>query len=424
MDLDVINFPDIVLKELISNLGSSSPFYRGHFEDSDFNWTNFQNYDDFRSLSYLEQVQVKQHSSDFRCSTIQSNRIYCSGGTIGQPKSIYYTEEDWKKSIEANIKCLKIANVNSRDIVAILQPFDIWSIGSVFLDSVSKLGAMALPLGISLDDADVRNLLQRHKVTIIMAAPGNMCRLTDKIAKEDRKIFDNFRLRKLILSGENCSDSQKEYLSDHWSSEVISLYGSAETDSIGIECINCRSHRLLYDEFFFELLTENGAELLRPGLTGELIVTTLHRQGTPLVRYKLGDIVNVLPHCGKCKDMCPTVQIVGRSSPTFALNDGTKLYDYQVKQAIESAIHAPFSCQVTRSGENRDSLLFTIFCKKEKADLEEQIKNNLQRTSVDFSHSIAAGFITIEIDFRELSEIPLNQRGKVITFIDSGAAPL
>lgn len=424
-----MSFPGKTVKELVLHVRERSPFYQQRYARCALDWEQLDAYSQFQLLPLLEEGDIQQHSASFRHADVPITRVYCSGGTLGKPKSIYYTADDWQCSVTANVKCLRVAGVDRGDVVAILHPFGIWSIGGVFLDSVAQLGAVALPLGIALHDETVQRLLLQERVTVVMAAPGNMCRLTAALLQQGTSP-ELFGVRTLLLSGEKYSAQQQAYLAKHWRSAVYSLYGSAETDSLAIACPVCQAHLLLRDEFLFELLSGRGARLIsldqQTPMSGELIVTTLQKQGTPLLRYRLGDSVEVVPNCDYCRGTgMPAMRILGRTRAAITLIEGTKVYGHQIERAIELALAMSFCCQVIVSQvHGKDALRFVVFCERREEGQEHRIREHLARASIDFEDARRTGVLArIDVECRDLTELQPNQRGKLITFIDERAPP-
>lgn len=268
-------------------------------------------------------------------------------------------------------------------------------------------------------------LTQRHHATVLMAAPGNLCRLTATIVRQGKQPAATYAVRTLIVSGEKLPTRQRSYLASAWQATVISLYGAAETDSLAIECRQCHAHKLLSDYFFFERLCGDEAQSLplhpRTALSGELVVTILYRQGTPLIRYRLGDMVRVLSACDFCHHLSlPTLHIIGRVIPSVTLSDGTKLYSYQVERALERAISGPFCCQVTLTQEHgRARLHRVVFCEQVESGQEARLQEYLGEASLDLADALRAGVVaSIEVVCKNLAALPLNQSGKVVTLSD------
>ncbi len=142
----------------------------------------------------------------------------------------------------------------------------------------------------------------------------------------------------------------------------------------------------------------------------------------PLVRYRLGDIVQVIPGSKYRRGtFAPNIRIIGRSTPAISLIEGTKLYSYQIERAIEQALGMPFCCQVTITQEHgKDALYVVIFCEEIQPEQESRIKEHLINASIDFSDAMRAGAVArIEVECRNLSELQPNQRGKIVAFRDN-----
>jgi len=413
-------FPAETLKPLLLKLRNCSPFYRQHFAASSVNWEQLDNYEEFRLLPYLEVPDVRLHSAQFRCPETHVVRVVGSGGTLGKPKSFFNTVEDWEEDIQGMGRSLADTGIGPQDVVLILQPFGLWIYGTLAIEGLIRLGALAVPLGVYMSDEDIRIALEEYQATVIMATPANLCRMTAEFLKQDPALLQRVRVRKLILGGEKFSEQQRHYLNTHWKAESYGQYGSAELASLGCECLACHSYRLRTENHLFEIVTGEGAQILAPGMTGELVATTLHKQGTPLIRYRTGDILQVVPGCPSCNPAGPNIHVVGRTTATISLMDSTKLYGYQIEEAIRLATPIPCQCQVILNDQNgKDALHFVVYCERYEPGMEEPIRANLLKASLDFSDAFKAGAIaSLTVECKDMTEVETGRTGKLVTFKD------
>lgn len=410
-----MDFPQKEISKVLSTLKQQSVYYSKILSSIDKTILENLNYESYTQLPILTRDDFLLNSSLFKLSSVKVSRLHFSGGTLGKQKEIYYSSEDWNRSVNNTTECLKLAGITDKDIVSVIQPFGPWSIGSIFMESIASIGALALPVGIHMDDKEILNLTDCKKATVIMAAPGNLCRLTSELSSNRSKVS---HIKKIILSGEVILPGQIKFLKEVWDAEVISLYGSAETDSLGIEKSEGTGIHLLSNDFFFEILTNSGPKLPAPELEGELIVTTLNNISTPLIRYKVGDYVKCIDN----KDGKPIIQIQGRSGGGVSFKDSTKVYPEQFHDAIKEVLQYYVGCQISfLDNNNSDQLKCTIFTHEKISDKKiSLLRNNILRSSIDIYDVYTSGILSdIEIEIQSPNNMPLNQRGKVVWFEDN-----
>ncbi|MDZ3952299.1 AMP-binding protein [Bacillus thuringiensis] len=409
-----MEFPKEKMLKRILSLKKDSDYYRGKLSFIDDNFEKNFNYDLYTSIPILTREDFLDNSQLFKTSSSKISRLHFSGGTLGKPKKIYYSLKDWNNSVNKVIECLQLVDVSDSDTVAIIQPFGPWAIGSLFLDAITSIGGLALPIGIHMEDSEILNLMIANKTTTVMAAPGNLCRLTSIMVNLELKIPS---VQKIILSGELVLPGQISFLENIWKAEVISYYGTAETDSLGIEKTKKSGIHLFSNDMFFEIVTNNVSQPLRKGATGELLVSTLNNEGTPILRYKIGDEIT-------CLDSIQNhhiIQVNGRSSGGISFRDGTKVSPEQIHSAIENVLHCYTGCKVAfQEYDMKELLKCTIFTPEKISNAQLSIiKDNILRSSIDIYDTFSSGLLRkIEIEIKTPEEIPLNHRGKAIWFED------
>jgi len=125
-------------------------------------------------------------------------QLASSGGTYGKRKLIFRTNNDIQKSVKTTVSMFLCGGINFKDKIAILQPFDLWNIGHMALLAFRKIGALSIPIGISLNNEAILNILSLTQCNIIYGTPSKITTLADLSKKADVTL----KINKVFCAGE------------------------------------------------------------------------------------------------------------------------------------------------------------------------------------------------------------------------------
>ncbi|MFO0572408.1 MAG: hypothetical protein U1A78_00275 [Polyangia bacterium] len=173
------------------------------------------------------------------------------------------------------------------------------------------------------------------------------------------------------------------------------------------------------DRFHLDLVVTGGDELVTPGEVGEAVITSLYSEGTPLIRYRLGDLVQFLPGPCSCGAPWPRIQIMGRADQTFFLYDGIKLHGYQVRSALaRSASHATSYQAVLRCDEEGVEEIEVILPASAEGgeEMVKRIEEDLWMCSLDLGAAKDIGRLRFRVSLN--GRFLMTRRGKTPEFVD------
>ena len=401
---------------------SETRFYKQLFNEHGVKPDQLKTLNDFWRFPFVYPRDLREHPLDFRVASADITAIHCSGGTIGQPKTVLRTYQDYVQSCEILARLFYTNGIRAGDVVAILQPFGLWAIGFLAFEGLKRLNATALPIGIHMDDKEVIKLLRNHRVTGLFITPSNCVRLTDLVRKQGLDTSNDFCVNIIVLAGEKLTAEHRQLLSEAWDSEIFNTYGSEETDGLGTECPAHRGIHFCADQFFLEVIDSETQEEVESGEMGEAVITTLTKEGTPLIRYRIGDLIQVLGNECECGRTLPLIDVKGRVEEFLVLTEGTKLYPFQVEDTLRALKEKILNYQVIREKDKqgRDLLNFIMEVPSDSRtlNLEDRITAGLKRLSIDFTDAYSAGLVNIKVNIVEPGAIRTTARGKIAHFLD------
>ena len=289
-------------------------------------------------------------------------RIHSSSGTTGKPVIIPYTKkdvEDWAIMFE---RCYKMAGITSKDRIHITPGYGLWTAGIGFQAGCERLGAMAVPMGPGNTEKQIQMMIDL-KSTVLCATSSYALLLSEEINR--RGIRDQIHLTKGVIGSERWSDKMRETIHNGLGIDLYDIYGLTEIygPGIGINCPGERAMHCFDDYLYIEIIDPNTGENVPDGEEGEIVITTLVKEGAPLLRFRTHDISRIVP--GECKCGCkyPRLDgIKGRSEDMFKIH-GVNMFPSQVEEMLAKVEGATSEYRVTLAHDddkNCDVFLLTV----------------------------------------------------------------
>lgn len=367
-------------REIVLHAYCNTEYYRKIYDEKRINVESAGK----DSFPYITQLELIENAKKIKARDENIFRVSSSSGTTNHPKTLYRTQEDFDYSVKLMRKLLDDTGITNKDIIYIGQPFDLASFGYLVLEGCKQIGAMSIPGGLGQSDDKMLELILYYETNIIMTAPSRMKHLTD-IVKKEKTVSEREKLislvDKIVLAGEPLEEYDRKELQRFWNSTIFNYYGSEETDSLGMakddECI-----KLLDEGFEFEFI-DLGDEIY------ELVITSLYHKGTPLIKYKIGDLVK---YYGK-KDGSHLVKVIGKNMDYINLYDGVKLYAYQISEYIKKYIPEFSGFQILYKKEEYIDVITVLIksnCVQDK-EIEKCLEENVWNASIDLDALRAIG---------------------------------
>lgn len=290
-------------------------------------------------------------------------RIHSSSGTTGKPVIIPYTAKDVDDWATMFARCYETAGITKSDRIHITPGYGLWTAGIGFQLGCEKLGAMAIPMGPGNTDKQLQMMVDL-KSTVLCATSSYALLLSEEI--EQRGIKDQICLKKGVIGSERWSDKMRRNIKDRLGIELYDIYGLTEIYGPGIG-INCTGETAMHywDDFIYiEIIDPKTGKPVPDGEEGEIVITTLVKEGAPLLRFRTHDISRIVPepcHCDRCKKY-PRIDIIkGRSDDMFKVH-GVNMFPSQVEELLSlvDGVSSEYNINIAHDDEkNRDVMLVT-----------------------------------------------------------------
>ena len=289
-------------------------------------------------------------------------RIHSSSGTTGKPVIIPYTAKDVDDWAIMFARCYETAGVTKKDRVHITPGYGLWTAGIGFQAGAEKLGAMVIPMGPGNTDKQLQMMLDLES-TVLTATSSYALLLAEEIDK--RGLKDKIHLKKGVFGSERWSEKKREYIKEKLGIELYDIYGLTEIygPGIGISCDAQNGMHYWDDYVYIEIIDPKTGKTLPDGEEGEIVITTLVKEGAPLIRFRTHDISRIIPGECPCGRKHPRLDIIkGRSDDMFKVH-GVNMFPSQVEEllALVDGVPSEYTINIAHDEPaNKDIMLVTV----------------------------------------------------------------
>ena len=283
-------------------------------------------------------------------------RIHSSSGTTGTPVIIPYTAKDVDDWGEMFRRCYEFAGITKNDRIHVTPGYGLWTAGIGFQNGAEKLGAMVIPMGPGNTNKQLQMMMDL-KSTVLCATSSYALLLAEEIEK--RGIADQIHLKKGVIGSERWSEKMRQRIHDELGIELYDIYGLTEIygPGIGISCrYDCGMH--IWDDYIYlEVIDPVTGKNVPDGEFGEIVITTLVKEGAPLIRYRTHDISRIIPGECPCGSKFPRIDVIqGRSDDMMKIK-GVNVFPKQIEEVLAAFPELSSEYQIRISHlEGRDTM--------------------------------------------------------------------
>lgn len=366
-----------VLKEQFKTLKDRSPFYAKKFEGIDLG--DVQTQADFEALPFSEKADLRDAYPLGLAAVPESEivRIHSSSGTTGTPVIIPYTQQDVIDWAVQFARCYEMAGITKDDRIQITPGYGLWTAGIGFQLGAERLGAMAVPMGPGNTDKQIR-FMKDMQSTVLCATSSYALLLAEEIAK--RGVRDELNLKRAVIGSERWGHKMRQRIANELGVKIYDIYGLTEVygPGIGVSCdYECGMH--VWDDYcYFEIVDSKTGKVLPDGEIGELVITTLRKEGAPLVRYRTHDLSRIIPGECECGSPFPRIDtLIGRTDDMVKVK-GVNIFPAQIEEIIKFTDGASSEYQVMIDHLEGKDIMTVFFETDAGIEDREQIERNME----------------------------------------------
>jgi phenylacetate-CoA ligase len=362
----------------------NSSFYQKHLEGIESD--DIKTVADFQNLPFTDKDDLRGAYPLGLCAvpTDEIVRIHSSSGTTGTPVIIPYTQKDVDDWAIMFRRCYETAGITRADRIQVTPGYGLWTAGIGFQLGAELLGAMAIPMGPGNTDKQIRMMIDL-KTTVITATSSYALLLAEEIEK--RGVREQICLKKGVIGSERWGEKMRKRIAGELGVSLYDIYGLTEIygPGIGINCDRSSGMHIWTDYMYFEIIDPKTLRPVEDGRSGEIVITTLQKEGAPLIRYRTHDLTREITEPCACGSDYPQIAaIIGRSDDMIKVK-GAIIYPSRVDEFLAEVGGVSSEYQIMIDHLNgRDTL--TLFFetaaseKEDRATLEGEVERGFKKS--------------------------------------------
>jgi len=289
------------LKKTLVNCYESIPFYKKAFDKAGFDPYAVEKIEDIQNAPFTTKQDMRDaYPYDlFAVPMDEVKEIHMSSGTTGIATVSGYTENDIKNWGDCFARGVGYAGGTEADVVHVCYGYGLFTGGLGAHYGGLSIGATTIPMSAGNTKRQIK-VMKTMGSTILCCTPSYAMHIADTAIEMGLDPKKDFSLRAGIHGAEPFSDNFRADLEEKLGYKVLDIYGLTETmgPGVAIECWEQDGLHLAEDHFYAEIIDPETGEVLPDGEWGELVITTIDREATPVVRYRTRDITRIIP--GEC----------------------------------------------------------------------------------------------------------------------------
>ena len=323
------------LVKAVDRVYHNVPFYRKKMQELGLEPGDIRGLDDLEKLPFTTKDDLRDNYPFGLFAAPQTDivRIHASSGTTGKATVVGYTRKDIDVWRECVARCCTMAGLGKDDIIQVAYGYGLFTGGLGGHYGAEHLGATVVPMSTG-NTKKLIDMMIDFKATGLMCTPSYLMHIAEVI--EEMGVKDKIKLKATINGAEPWTENMRMQIEERLGIHAHDIYGLSEIMGPGVAC-DCIHHKGLHifeDHFLPEIIDPKTLEPVAPGETGELVITTLTKEGIPLIRYRTKDLTSLSYE--KCECGRTTARISrfkGRSDDMLIIR-GVNVFPSQVEAAL------------------------------------------------------------------------------------------
>ena len=406
------------LIKLVHQVYANVAFYRRRMDEMGVKPSDIQSIDDIVKLPFTYKTDLRDNYpfNLFAVPMTEIVRVHASSGTTGKPTTVGYTKNDIENWQEIVARCLATCGIEKQDIMQVSYGYGLFTGGLGVHYGAEKVGCTVIPIS----GGNTRRQLQLMSdfgSTVMACTPSYALHLADALAENGYSLAD-MRLKIGVFGAEPWTENMRLELEKKWGIRAFDIYGLSEIMGPGVanDCIYHAGLHIQEDHFYPEIVHPDSKQPLADGLEGELVFTTLTKEGIPLLRYNTRDLSTLNRDTCQCgRTLVRMKKITGRSDDMLIIR-GVNLFPSQIEHVLlemgETSAHYMLYVD---NVNNLDTLELQV--ELDESKMTDSLAE-LQNLSKKISHALNSAIgLSVKVTLVEPKTIARSE-GKAVRVVD------
>ncbi|MEJ5300582.1 MAG: phenylacetate--CoA ligase [Thermodesulforhabdaceae bacterium] len=400
-------------------LAWESPFYKEKLTKAGLTPDSINSLADLQKLPFTDKQDLRSsYPYGFLCvPKDRLIRVHVSSGTTGQATAIFYTRSDISAWAELMARCMYMTGARPGDVFQNMTGYGLFTGGLGFHYGAELIGLLTVPSGAGNSKRQLQ-LMRDFGTTVIHIIPSYALRFMDYLVEQGVDPKRDLNLRIAYLGAEPYSEEVRKRVEEFYGVKVYNSYGLSEMNGPGVafECPYQNGMHLWEDSYIVEIINPETGEPVPEGTIGELVLTTINREGMPLLRYRTKDLTRIISGpclCGRNHIRIDRIQ--GRSDDMFIIK-GVNIFPIQIEQVLMAIPEVGTNYRIVLKREkNVDEMIVQVEV-TDKVFVEDMRELNRLRSKIQ--HELRSELlVTPNVELVEPNGLP-RQEGKAVRLID------
>lgn len=314
----------------------NSPYYNESFKKNNINSSVINTVDDIKKLPFTTKDDLRsQYPHGLLTKSLDEFvRLHASSGTTGTPTAVFYTQKDLDTWADLMARSLYAVGVRRSDVLQNMSGYGLFTGGLGIHYGSERLGCLTIPAGAGNTKRQIK-LIRDFNVTALHIIPSFALYFAGKVREEGYDPAD-MPWKIALIGAEPHTEYTRQKIEEQLHIKAYNSYGLSEMNGPGVafECTEQDGMHVWEDSYFAEIIDPKTGEHVPDGEIGELVMTTLTREGMPIIRYRTRDLTRFIPGQCKCGRTSRRIdRIVGRADDMLIIK-GVNIYPMQVENII------------------------------------------------------------------------------------------
>ena len=323
------------LVKLVDRVYHNVEFYRKRMQSVGIEPGDITGIEDITKLPYTTKMDLRDNYPFglFAVPREQIVRVHASSGTTGKATVVGYTRRDIDIWAECVARCFAGTGMTSKDIIQVAYGYGLFTGGLGAHYGAEFMGATVVPQSTG-NTKKLITMMQDFGVTAIACTPSYLLHIAEVVKEEG--ILDELKLKVAVCGAEPWTENMRHMIEEELRIKAYDIYGLSEVMGPGVAC-DCEFHKGLHvhdDHFYPEIIDPETLEPVGEGVTGELVFTTLTKEGLPLIRYRTKDLTSIEYGTCECGRTQPRIQKFKGRSDDMLIIRGVNVFPSQVEAAL------------------------------------------------------------------------------------------